>query len=70
MNRETITGLIILVVVFTIGYFFIWIGSEDKYVMRDGCIYHKTKEFVGEGFDIEYTPVTCDSSQFHNYTIE
>lgn len=45
--------------------------EEDKVIERDGCLYRKTKEYVGDGkFDVEYTMITCDSAEFYNYTIE
>lgn len=71
--RDVLIGIVAIVVIFVVFSLIAWSGTEDKYVMRDGCIYHKTKELVGGGeitFDIEYTLVTCDSTQFHKYTIE
>jgi hypothetical protein len=70
MTRETISGLIILAAVFFVGYVMIQVNTEDKYVMRDGCVYHKTTELSGDDFETNYTLVTCDSTKFHKYTIE
>ena len=70
MTRETISGLAILAAVFIVGYLMIKINTEDKYVIRDGCVYHKTTELSGDDFQTNYTLVTCDSVEFHKYELE
>jgi len=70
MNKKTLSGIAILAIVIGIMIFRNWAGSYDKYVMRDGCIYHKTKELAGDEFDISYTKVTCDESEFYKFKIE
>ena len=71
MGGEVIKGIAAIVIAIAIIYIIAAIGEGDKYVIRDGCVYHKTKEYVGEGgFDVQYTQVTCEESEFHKYTIE
>ena len=45
-------------------------SSKDKYVMRDGCLYHFTQEYNGVSVDGNYTKVTCDPLEFEKYHIE
>jgi hypothetical protein len=71
MNREAIWGIAAIIIAIILISIVAAAGEEDKYVLRDGCIYHKTKEFIGEGgFDVEYTLVTCEEGEFHKYTVE
>jgi hypothetical protein len=70
MSREVIGGMGIIIVCLVLVAVMNWAGSYDKYVMRDGCVYHKTKEMAGESFDIEYTLVTCEENEFYKYEIE
>lgn len=71
MSRDAIGGIFAIIIAIAIIYIIAAVGEEDKYVLRDGCIYHKTKEYVGEGgFDVEYTLVTCEEGEFHKYTVE
>lgn len=70
MSRNALSGIVIIIVCLLLVVVLNWAGSYDKYVMRDGCVYHKTKEMAGDDFDISYTLVTCDENEFYKYEIE
>ncbi len=63
---KTVFGLIVCVLCL---WFIITASHEDKYVMRDGCVYHFTQDWNGISVDGNYTKVTCDSTKFHKYRI-
>jgi len=62
--KETVASIFIIV-----GCLFVVIGlsHEDKYQIRDGCMYHITKDWNGIDTDQSTTLVTCDESEFHKY---
>jgi len=67
---ENFGKTIFVIIVMIICFLILFSAEEDKYIIRDGCIYHKTKEWTGDGFSINRTKVTCDKLQFKKYKIE
>ena len=63
-------GIISLIVAVLCLLALIEFSREDKYIMRDECVFHETREWTGDGISVNYTPVTCDTAKFYKYHIE
>lgn len=70
METRAIFAVFLVVFLLTMAYGLRKCDVEDKYIIRDSCIYHKTAENIGGQLFVNYTLTTCDEKQFNQYKIE